>query len=78
MTNVYAHSPAPESRWGYIGIFLVWSLQVNPPEKLLVDWACSGLGSGHMTPRHMISHRAGPGRDLLFIDYSWYNTYKNV
>ncbi len=68
-TNSHAHCPASAPRCGYNGIFLVWSIQVHPLRRLLVDWAWSGLGNRHMTSHHMIPHMAGLSRDLLYIGF---------
>jgi hypothetical protein len=75
MTNAYAHCPLSAPRCGYSGIFLVCSIQVHPLGiypfgRLLVDWACSGLASGHMTPlHHTISNMAGLRRHPMYIGF---------
>ncbi len=53
----HSHWPASGSRCGYGGNFLVCSIRVHPLEGLLVDWAWSGPGSGHMIPTsHYFTH----------------------
>jgi hypothetical protein len=59
---------------GFCEIFLVCSIQVHPLESLLVDWAWSGLGSGHMIPLHMISHMVGLRKDPLYTSPFWLDT----
>ncbi len=70
MTNASAYCPASVSRCGYSWIFLVSSIEVHPLESLLVDLVCSGLGSGHMTPHHMISHIARLSTSSFLIQYN--------
>jgi hypothetical protein len=70
MTIAYAYCPASASRYGYSWIFLVSSIEVHPLERLQVDWVCSGLGSGHMTPHRIISHIARLSTSSFLMQYN--------